>query len=286
VTTYSDLALGLIVSADGLIATKAGEVADRQNLMCVLFTNGREERYPASVIAVDDEYDIALLKIEKTGLPAIRWDSGEQASETTSDTLPIGTFVVTPVPNGPIPAILGTVSLSERSIPAENLMIGVSIDSHDSGQGARILQTLPRLPAAAAGLRQNDRITKVNDTDIGNCADLTRFLDKVKVGDDLKLDVRRGNQVLTMTLKAAEFPESDNRRNAMNQGGSIGISRVRDGFPMVLQHDTVLRPSDCGGPLVSLDGKLLGINIARAGRTETYAVPVAKFRQIVETLQK
>ena len=40
-----------------------------------------------------------------------------------------------------------------------------------------------------------------------------------------------------------------------------------------MQHDSVLRPRDCGGPIVDLDGKALGINVARAGRTESYAVP-------------
>ena len=42
---------------------------------------------------------------------------------------------------------------------------------------------------------------------------------------------------------------------------------------MILQHDTVLAPNECGGPLIDLDGKTVGINIARAGRVETYAIP-------------
>src|SRR5205823_2932727 len=32
-------------------------------------------------------------------------------------------------------------------------------------------------------------------------------------------------------------------------------------------------PSQCGGPLVGLQGKALGLNIARAGRVVSYAVP-------------
>ena len=51
------------------------------------------------------------------------------------------------------------------------------------------------------------------------------------------------------------------------------LSRRRFGFPSVFQHDSILRPVDCGGPLVDLDGKVIGFNIARAGRTESYAVP-------------
>ena len=51
------------------------------------------------------------------------------------------------------------------------------------------------------------------------------------------------------------------------------LSMRRGGFPTILQHDSGVRPEDCGGPLVDLDGKAIGINIARAGRTETYAIP-------------
>ena len=52
-----------------------------------------------------------------------------------------------------------------------------------------------------------------------------------------------------------------------------GISNRHNDFPAVLQHDSVLRPADCGGPLVDLSGKVVGVNIARGGRTETYCVP-------------
>jgi serine protease Do len=62
------------------------------------------------------------------------------------------------------------------------------------------------------------------------------------------------------------------RADFQNNMGSR-LSDKRTGFPNVLQHDTVLSPADCGGPLVDLDGKAVGVNIARAGRTESYAVP-------------
>ena len=35
-------------------------------------------------------------------------------------------------------------------------------------------------------------------------------------------------------------------------------------------------PNECGGPLVSLDGKVVGINIARGGRVDSYAMPAAE----------
>ena len=57
-------------------------------------------------------------------------------------------------------------------------------------------------------------------------------------------------------------------------GGKLSVRRF--GFPLAFQHDTVLRPSDCGGPVVDLDGRVVGFNIARAGRTESYALPVGR----------
>ena len=53
----------------------------------------------------------------------------------------------------------------------------------------------------------------------------------------------------------------------------VGVSGRADDFPAVIQHDTVLRPADCGGPVVDLSGKVVGVNIAHAGRTETYCIP-------------
>src|SRR5437870_13748813 len=62
------------------------------------------------------------------------------------------------------------------------------------------------------------------------------------------------------------------RGDFQNNMGSK-LSEKRTGFPNILQHDTVLNPTDCGGPRVDLDGKAVGINIARAGRVESYAIP-------------
>ena len=67
---------------------------------------------------------------------------------------------------------------------------------------------------------------------------------------------------------------------------SVAATIRTGGFPTILQHDSVLRPTDCGGPLVDLDGRALGINIARAGRTESYAVPAEIVKPLVEKLRK
>jgi serine protease Do len=67
-------------------------------------------------------------------------------------------------------------------------------------------------------------------------------------------------------------------------GGSI--SERRSGFPLAIQHDSVLRPADCGGPVVDIEGQVVGLNIARAGRVESYALPAALVRETVDKLLK
>ena len=62
------------------------------------------------------------------------------------------------------------------------------------------------------------------------------------------------------------------------------LSERRAGFPLAIQHDSVLQPTDCGGPIVDLDGKAVGLNIARAGRVESYALPAAIVRESVDKL--
>jgi S1-C subfamily serine protease len=47
------------------------------------------------------------------------------------------------------------------------------------------------------------------------------------------------------------------------------------GFDRVIQHDTVLDPDECGGPVLDIAGRVVGLNIARAGRVVSYALPAS-----------
>ena len=62
-------------------------------------------------------------------------------------------------------------------------------------------------------------------------------------------------------------------------------SKKREGFPFVLQHDTEVPPIACGGPLVDLEGKVVGVNIARSGRVESMAIPTATIHEVVAEMK-
>ena len=68
--------------------------------------------------------------------------------------------------------------------------------------------------------------------------------------------------------------------------GGGPFSDRRSGFPQVLPHDTPLQPKNCGGPLVDTEGRAVGINIARALRVTTYALPARIVQETVTALKR
>jgi S1-C subfamily serine protease len=62
------------------------------------------------------------------------------------------------------------------------------------------------------------------------------------------------------------------------------FSERRSGFPRVLQHDILGSKSVVGGPLLDLDGRCLGMNIARANRAESFAIPVEELKTIADRM--
>jgi serine protease Do len=63
------------------------------------------------------------------------------------------------------------------------------------------------------------------------------------------------------------------------------VSHRAEGFDRAIEHDSVLAPWLCGGPLVNLDGKAIGLNIARASRVSTYALPAEFVQRVLDRLR-
>ena len=105
--------------------------------------------------------------------------------------------------------------------------------------------------------------------------------------DEIKLKIIRADKEQELTAKLSQGPGSTDGKSRSDVQNSMGskLSARRSGFPIILQHDSVLKPTDCGGPLCNLDGQVIGINIARAGRTESYAIPSEAVRPLLEKLK-
>ena len=107
------------------------------------------------------------------------------------------------------------------------------------------------------------------DDQSGLAAAIVRHL----AGAKLRLILRRDGRELEVVAELRTDKDrrgTSSRQELMRLWGPL--SDVRLGFEEVIQHDSVIRPSQCGGPLVNLEGEVVGINIARVGRFESLAV--------------
>jgi serine protease Do len=251
-----DAALGAVVGADGWIITKASQLSGR--IVCRLYNN---RDYAARTIGVSQQYDLAMLKIEATGLPTVQWSKAEPV---------VGQWLAVPGPAGE-PLGVGVLSVTQRKIPPINGMLGVVLQTGE-GAEARITRVYPNSAAEIAGLKIGDVITHVNGKATATANDLIAAIKQLHAGDSVRLNVKRGESTLAIPARLLSMEAmASATQEEMNRSG-VGVSQRRDDFPAVLQHDTVVRPVDCGGPLVDSSGKVIGINIARGGRTETYCV--------------
>ena len=262
--------LGTVVDPDGLILTKASDL--RGTVLCK--PHGGKKR-KTQVVGVSDPHDLAMLKIDSKGLKPIVW--AEQPPV-------VGSLVATPG-GGPDPVAIGVISVAPRPLtPRGFLGIGFQGD----GDEARIGQVMPRSAAAKAGIKLGDLITRIDDKPVKSSQDVIKAISGHSPGDKLALHIRRGNdeRTLNATLGSRRrlSPQRQRRLDLMNRLGGP-LSDRRSDFASALQHDTVLLPSQCGGPLVDLDGKAVGINVARAGRVESYAIPAAAVRPLIVQLK-
>ena len=71
--------------------------------------------------------------------------------------------------------------------------------------GVLVIRVLPETPAANAGLRRGDVITKIDEQRFNTSSQLQSYVDQAKIGQRLKVSLRRGEQAQTITIKAAEL---------------------------------------------------------------------------------
>jgi serine protease Do len=271
-----DAALGTVTGANGWILTKASMLKGK--ITCKL-KDGRE--LPAALVGVHEPYDLAMLKVEAAGLTPVTWEDAKAAS--------VGRWAASVGP-GADPVAIGVISVATRPFKAGDQppktpntnsgFLGIGLEEAEGG--AKVTSVMPKSAAAKAGLKVDDIVTHVNKTKILDAESLINAVGRHKPGAEIVLKVNRGKEKMEMKATLGRRPPGF-AGNPQERMGSA-LSNRRGGFPSILQHDSVLAPGDCGGPLVDVDGKAVGINIARAGRTETYAVPADAVRAVLADL--
>ncbi len=270
--------LGTVVRNDGYIVTKASELTDK--ITCKV--GGRE--LPATVVKKNDEFDLALLKVDADNLTPVVWGDG--------DVPRIGTWLAVPGADGK-PLALGVVSIAPRAIPKEPIILvknsaalGVQLGANEITPKVEGLRTGG--PADKAGLKAGDVIVALNGKAVANSGDARAALSQFKPGDKITVDIKRGEEKKQMTVELGSAgqlsaPPGELAAHKLDALSSMGgtVSKRNNNFPLALTHDAVLQASQCGGPIVDLDSRIIGLNIARADRTATYAIPAAKAKSLI-----
>lgn len=266
VQIFSDgkpVALGVIVGADGLILTKRSELSGDP----IRVRLPDQRLVTARVAVVRREADLALLQADAEGL---------QAASFASDEPPVGSFLVS-VGRGGRPIGLGVVSVRSRSIDAHG-RLGVLLE-HGEGGKARVEVVVPSSGAHDAGIQRDDLILAVDGRQAGGRDEVIRVLRDLFPGESVKLTIARGSDTVELDAQIREFSLMGESENDARLNGPR--SDRLSGFERVFQHDTVLDPDQCGGPLVDSEGRVVGINIARAGRVVSYALPTTLIQPLV-----
>jgi len=271
-----DAVLGTIVDPDGLILTKLSEL---KGTVYVRLPDGGE--YEATTLAAHKDTDLALIKVDVKGLKAVTFaDSAKLAS---------GSWVVTSGSTSD-PVSVGIVSAMTRKLTGRDAVVlnphrgylGVYPADEKDGDGnligAKITEISPGGAADKAGLQADDVIVEMNGKKVVSQAALRELLDGLKGGEVVVVKATRKGSTKEFKVTLGSAPKD--RGDIQNALGST-LSARRTGFPQVLQTDMVVEPKDCGGPVVDLDGNVLGINIARAGRVETWVLPSEVIRPLL-----
>ena len=269
------LALGTVVHADGYVVTKASEVNEKE-LLCLL-PDG--ERVSAEIVDTYQPLDLALVRVESSGLKPAEW--------VKQDQIELGSFLAAPG-IGKDPIAIGVASVAPRNLSEKSKgFLGVTPEG--SNGEVRIAEVIAGMPAAKAGLKAGDVVLAVDGRDVGSRAEFHRMIGGRSPGEEVDFKVRRGDEELVLTAKLVSrevlvelrggVPRNP-RIDRMNlMGGELSDNRA--GYSSALQTDLTLEPSECGGPVVNLDGKVVGVNIARGGRVKSYAVPAKDLRGLL-----
>jgi serine protease Do len=269
----SPVALAAVVDSNGLVLTKASEISAGK-LTCWLATG---EEVGAELLAVDDDDDVALVRVKAGGLKPIQWEAHQVVE---------GQWAITPC-LADTPVAVGIISTLTHRIRPQRALLGVWWDM--GATRPTVLRLSQGYGAEKAGVKPGDIILAVDGKSVTNRDEVVEILQDFRDGQSVRMRFQREEKefeedIKLMTPKAGQ-DEFDLYADEQEDQLSGDVSLRSQGFDQAIEHDTVLEPWQCGGPLVNLEGRVIGLNIARASRVATYALPASLAREILNKLK-
>lgn len=283
VTVLADgepVTLGTVVDNRGHILTKDTETSEGTVSMLI----GKDKR-PATLIRRFPAYDLALFKTSPAGLRPVRWFKAPKGA-------PLGSLLTAPDPDAK-PLGIGVLSVKTRSLGNIGFL-GVQSGETEKGtqddkaeKGVLVVEVVKDSPAAKAGLKKGDVIITIDGKSVANGIELAEAIRGNKVDQTIAVGYLRDGKKRTAKAKLVSRPvrAMPERLRKMNQK-SGPMSEKQGGFPKALQHDIPLKPTQCGGPLLDLEGRCIGVNVSRAGRVKTYAIPASEIGKLLAQADK
>ncbi|MFT6181546.1 MAG: S1-C subfamily serine protease [Paracoccaceae bacterium] len=273
--------IGTVVRQDGMILTKASELGPD------LLVRIGGQSHPGVLLATDEKTDLALVGIAASGLPVVRW----------TDELPKpGTTLVSPVllqeatedmiaePTSYTGSFTQILQENTPPVHATSQITSLGLVTEQIENGIVIAAIKAETPAFESGLSPGDLIETIEGKSITLRTELTDLLDSHRVGDELTVKIKRGEESQEFKVKltsALIIPPA----TGIEAPKISMIPSVRRGpFPEVLVHTIPLNAWDCGSPIFDLKGRALGLNIAALSPTRTLALRPSEVRAALARL--
>ncbi len=261
------LASGVVLTHGGKVLTSGSAIAGSKAKVRV----GNEVR-EAKVIKRFPRYDLAVLSFDAKGC-AIK------PVDFYSKRLPLGRLVTSLGGDGVLRG-LGVVGVESRSLEK----VGYFGSRTRTAKEAILLSLVGKEgPAARAGLQTGDHVVSIDGKKADHLLIFLGVLRGKSKEEKVGLSVIRDGEKMRFSVVLDERVRKDPFLRVPDMKPYLGVvSKKTSGFAMVFQHDVPILPEECGGGVYDMEGRCVGVNLSRASRSRTYAIPSVVLIKLLE----
>jgi serine protease Do len=271
----------LAVDTSGHYIAKDSDVGDVSRDVALSMPDG--VTVAVERVARDRSLDLVLLRSTEESVP-VEWASDGDVA--------LGEIVVS-VGRDIEPLSWGVRALDQRvagrgDVTAAYLGVGVRelTDEERSERGvekgAMVSAVLPGSAAARSKLEVGSVVTSIAGQPVTNSDEVGQAVRGHAAGDVVEIKALNGDgseRVIRTRLGVRPLQSGPQASTP-----AYPASRRSSGFGAVVQHDSAIAANRMGSPVVDLDGRVVGMNIARVDRTKTYALPAQVVSEAAQRL--